>query len=124
MRRRFQIVYKPILAVDTKDTLKFETKTLSGTLKKLFIDIPVGVAYSAGVRLEITGTKTEILPKKETDSEEYFTGDDTDLPFSPNLEIKEGTVKIFGANSDAVNPHKFVIILEIEEAKDTKGFFD
>lgn len=124
MRKRFQIVYKPTLAINTKDTLKFETKTLSGTLKKLFIDIPVGVAYSAGVRLEITGTKTEILPKKETDSEEYFTGDDTDLKLSPNLEIKEGTIKIFGANSDAVNPHKIVMTLEIEEGKDRKGFFE
>ena len=115
MARRWPIVYKATLTKNTGDTLKFTSGIFSGTIRKILIDIPIGVAYTAGIRFEFEGAKQSRFPVKETDSEDYFIGDDDHIPLQPDLEINEGTIKIFGANSSTVNDHKIVVTIEIEK---------
>ena len=114
MARRWSIVYKATLTKNTKDTLKFTSSIFSGTIRKILIDIPIGIAYTAGIRFEFDGAKESKLPIIETDSEDYYSGDDDHIPLQPDLEIKEGTIKIFGANSSTVNDHKILVTIEIE----------
>ncbi len=123
MARRWSIVYKVTLTQNTKDTLKFTSRTFSGIIRKILIDIPIGVAYTAGIRFEFSGAKESRLPVKETNSEDYYIGDDDHIPLDPDLEIKEGKIKIFGANSSTTNDHKIVVTIEVE-TRPKGGIFD
>lgn len=114
MARRWSIVYKATLTKNTTDTLKFTSSIFSGIIRKILIDIPIGVAYTAGIRFEFEGAQASKLPVPETDAEDYYIGDDDHIPLDPDLEINEGTIKIFGANSSTVNDHKIVVTIEVE----------
>ena len=118
---RYPLVYKPNMVKNTDDTLKFETRLFSGTIRKIKIDIPSGHNYSAGLRFEIKGSKNGDvkLPRREEGSEIYFLGNDDDLDLSPDIEVYEGSIAIFGSNGDAVNDHLFAITIEIEERRST-----
>ena len=117
LNQRWSVVYKPSMAVSTEDTEKKATRLFSGIIKKIYIDIPSGHNYSAGLRFEFEGAEASdgVLPKRDEGSEIYYMGDDDHLELSPNIKITQGSMKIFGANSDPTNAHEFVITVEVEK---------
>ena len=112
----YALVFKPEMVADTGDTKKKSTRLFSGIIRKIVIDVPIGNFYTAGLRFEFTGVESadEVLPKKENGSESYFMGNDNRIQLTPNIKIIQGDMKIFGANSDVVNNHKFIVTIEIE----------
>ena len=107
-------VFLVTLIKNTPDTLKKTSNVLNGKVTKILIDIPSGWAYNAGIRFKFGRSGT--LPiESGGDTEQYFTGDDTDINLNPNLKVKQSKLEIFGLNNDAVNDHTCIITIEVEE---------
>ncbi len=102
------------LIKNTPDTKIKTSQVITGKITKILIDIPSGWAYNAGIRFKFGSSGS--LPIESGDAtEEYFTGDDTDIDLNPNLPIKQSRLEIFGINNDAVNDHTCIVTVEVEE---------
>ena len=91
-------------------------KIPEGVITRIYIDIPSGWAYTAGIQIEVNGNL--ILPTP-TKNEEFVTGDDTNLEFRIYKKVSEGELKIFGVNYD-VNDHSCVIFVELLTKEELK----
>ncbi len=80
-----------------------------GIITRVYIDIPSGWAYTAGIQIEVNGNL--ILPTP-TKSEEFITGDDTNLEFRIYERVSEGELMILGVNFDT-NDHSCVLFVEL-----------
>lgn len=106
-------VFLVTIPVSTVDTSQKKTRAITGTIKKILIDIPLGWNYAAGIRFEF-GERRK-LPSSQGDVEKYFTGEDTDIPLEPNFKLKEDRIEIFGINNDVTNEHSCVVTVEVEK---------
>lgn len=112
MGRVSYVFFISIPASTLDDTRQKLSAAITGTIKKLKIDIPSGWQYSAGVRI-VAGRNN--LPKQTADSEKYFTGDDDTLDLEPDIVLKEDKIEIFAINNDATNSHDAVLTFEVED---------
>ncbi len=84
-------------------------KVPEGIITRVYIDIPSGWAYTAGIQIEVNGN---IILPTPTKSEEYITGDDTNLDFRVYKRVSEGELRILGVNFDT-NDHSCVLFVEL-----------
>lgn len=109
---RVQYVFRVVIPASTLTDTRFVlSDAITGLIKKLKIDIPVGWQYSVGVRVELG---KDNLPKQTAQSERYFTGDDDTIDLEPDVPMVEEKIQVFGINNDTVNPHDAVLTFEVE----------
>lgn len=111
MRNSYVFVVTVLKNTTTETRFKI-SNALTGKITKLIIDIPNGWNYTTGVR--ITVGKKKSLPATSNDTENYFTGNDTDLFLNPDMDLKEEKLEIFGVNFDGINDHTCVVTVEVE----------
>ena len=113
MGSRFQKSYVVTIPANTPVLTRIiDGLVYSGKLRFMNIDIPKGWDYSAGVQIRFADTK---FPVEDTSGAlDVFSGDDTDLPLRPDLDLFEEKLQIYGQNNDGVE-HSCVITIEIEQ---------
>ena len=72
-----------------------------GKLTKLFIDIPSGWDYTAGLQIRV-GKNHQLPYSPHADNEEVFTGDDIYLSLNPNVDVQDEEITVYGLNSDSI----------------------
>lgn len=86
---------------------------LHGKLISLNIDIPNGVAFTAGIRIDFQ--KSFSIPSQVKGGERYISGNNNLLKLEPGIDIYEKIPEFYGINNDAVNDHTFFVTMEIEQ---------
>lgn len=111
---RFHKVYVVTITKNTTDLTNVikSTEVLSGILTLLHIDIPEGWNYNAGIQIKIG---RHVFPEEGLDANQTFTGNDTELPLRPRVELNEEKLSVDGFNNDVLNDHTCVITIEVEQ---------
>ena len=98
-------------------TLMITENVQPGIIKKIYVDIPSGWAYTAGFQIEIN--KNIIVPTP-TSSEKYITGNNTNLELDILRRIEAGVLRIYGINYDDSYDHSCIIIIELLTPEEIK----
>lgn len=121
MKQNTTYVYKIAIPANTtteSDSPIINGAAITGRLVKMHVDIPEGVQFSAGFRVEfITGLGAIRYPQPITGASDYFTGENTKLDLKPNIELKEATPKIYGVNNSSSQAHTMIMTIEVEQGE-------
>lgn len=90
------------------------------TLERIEIWFPPGPEGTVHiVPTKVTVHNTEILLfniDDEKKARDYIAGDDYAFKLYPSISLyKDEKIKVYYRNIDAINPHEFVIIIEVDE---------
>lgn len=93
--------------------VSLELKIAAGVVKRVEVVIPDGVAGLAGVRFMYW--ERQVWPDNPG---EWFTGNGTELEFSPNAEVTQTptVIRMEGYNDDDTFEHRFLAMIDVEFA--------
>ncbi len=98
------------IPASTNQRTELDKETIpEGVITRVYIDIPSGWAYTAGIQIEVNG---DLILPTPTKNEGFITGDDTNLEFRIYKRVSEGELRILGVNFDS-NDHSCVIFVEL-----------
>lgn len=99
----------------TEDTLLAEVPIPRGRIEDIHVDIPAGIQFLAGFRVE--NNRRQIIPilsfGDDTEPawiDRYITGDSSEIKMKIDIPIEEGTLEIYGINFGDVEA-RFILIL-------------
>jgi len=113
------IIFKVAIPKNTTEesnTPIIEGSALSGKIVKMHVDVPQGVQFSAGFRIQFGDRR---YPQPMKDASDYFSGENTKLDLKPNIVVKEAIPKIYGVNNSTTTDHTMLITIEIEVGEES-----